>query len=144
MIDVTDYVAVVGPQSSGTRLVARIIRCGGFEVWHDKSHGRVPLLANKVVVVTRDPTITLLSRDRNIDDAAARIPRDESIAGARRYTAALWITYEDVCADLTGTVRQLADYLDVDPWDVDEVVVEQNSKWLSPNPAPQIDEGAPV
>lgn len=122
---------VTGPQSSGTRLLCDVLVVGGLDVWHDKSHGTEPLEAERVVVIVRDARATEASRDAAFAPAD-RIDRASSLAGAARYSGALWVTYEQLCDAPQATVGHLAAHLGREPWDIGELsFVNQNAKHAS-------------
>lgn len=119
---------VTGPQSSGTRLLADVLTAGEVQAWHDKSHGTIHREAELVTVIVRDAAATRASRDAAFEPGD-RIDRADSLAGCARYPDAMWLTYEQICANPAATVRVLAGWLGVEPWPLPFAVVDQNAKW---------------
>lgn len=144
-VNVAGYVVVAGPQSSGTRLLSHILRCGHIQFWHDKTHG-TGLLLNpvKVIAIIREEAPTLLSRNASfaVED---RIERTVSINGIlHKYPDAHWISYEALCAQPDSHIAVLADLLEVSPWTVEFDIVDQNGKWADGIGGPQMPELFPV
>lgn len=138
-------VLVTGPQSSGTRLVAHLLLDGGVDVWHDKTHGTKRVPADRVVAVVRDAQCTVRSRQQSFPNASDHVARRDSLIGiARRYPDALWISYEQLCADPLGTIQVLAAWLGIEPWPLQRQVIDQNPKWRAGIGGSQIPEDVPV
>lgn len=121
---------VVGPASSGTRLLTRILR-RAVPAWHDRSHGRVRH-DRRVVVIVRDPDATDRSRAASWGD---RLPtREQSVAWiAEKYPTAPVVRYEELVAAPDRAIARLAEWLGIDPWPAGEAIVDGNRKWQGAN-----------
>lgn len=116
-------ILVTGPQSSGTRLMTRILSAGGVHAIIDGWHGTVVRRVNRVVVMVRHPETTRRSRDAAFVEQD-RIPRESSLAGCLTfYPDALWVSYEQLCAAPDATISVLAEWLGVPTWLMPEEIV---------------------
>lgn len=134
------HVAVVGPMSSGCRLLKRIINASPDLVcWLDTTHGSGELVENKipipmeakVIVILRDKQATDKSREKNWNGKPEYIGYDESINGIKsKYSDALQIKYEDLCSNPKKEIERIAKYLGVPVWVYPgRVFKSRNLKW---------------
>lgn len=125
---------VVGPPSSGTRLVTRLLRSSGRTVRHDMTHGRTPVNARAVVTTSR-------GRKAHAASLVARgFPRSETTEGAlalidetteritTAYPDAPCVSYEALIEDRDAELGRIAKALGWAPWTAAEVVTDENEK----------------
>lgn len=139
---------VIGPPSSGTRLVTAIIAESGAAVVHDPTHGQTVLPpGSKVVCVERDRAAnaaSIVARDDTpyftaitTTDEAEQAIMDATSRINEAHPDAPVVRYEDLVADRDATVAALATALDVPPWPTGFVVTDENAKHdpdLPPDP----------
>lgn len=120
-------ILVAGPQSSGNRLMCRILEAGGFSAHLDVRHGREYRRVERVVAMYRERQATIDSIAKNFEPAD-RIDPDLSLRNiAVYYPDAHWVDYDSLCADPESTIGSLADWLGVEPWPMPEPII------ISPN-----------
>lgn len=122
-------ILVTGPQSSGNRLMCRILEAGGFVAYLDTRHGREYRRVDRVVVMYRERRATLDSIAQNFVPAD-RIDPDLSLRNiAVFYPDAHWVDYDSLCADPDSTIASLASWLNVEPWQMPEpITVSVNTR----------------
>lgn len=122
-------VMVTGPQSTGTRLMCRILEAGGFTAWHDSKHGLVPRPVERVVAMEREIHATHASIYENFVPED-RIPIGMSLAGIRNsYPFAHRVNYDRLCLTPDWEIERLAAYLGVDPWPMPEpIIISHNTR----------------
>lgn len=134
-------VVVIGPMSSGCRLLRRIINASpNATCWLDTSHGTDHMIENglyipdaaKVVVILRDPKATNASRESHWAGTDLNIPYEDSLVGIRsRYPNAHIVCYEELCSDPKREIEKIADYLNIPVWEYDSEKIENmNGKWI--------------
>lgn len=118
-------VTVIGPMSSGTNLVSRLLDASpDIDATADRTHGINPP-DGRVVVVTRDEQ----ARSRS---AGVRWPKGHggltAAQIAAKYPDAPTVAYETVAGDPAEAVRQLADSLGLNAWVFGEPVYDANTE----------------
>lgn len=143
----TPVVFIVGPMSSGVRILRRVIEESGLHCVVDTSHGSEPIVFDRpfrVVVIRRDRQATDASREAawtGHEDYVSFEASDAGIAESYGDVPVFW--YEDLCDDTERFIRELALFLDVEPWTVGFDLVNQNDKWFSGVGGPQLGAGTP-
>lgn len=134
-----EQVMVVGPMSSGVRLMRNVLQANGIQAWIDLSHGTKDLdwhypdgTLGKVVVMHRNWKAIQASSDAWWTDYPQRIPWKASKREIpRRYKdIGLHVRYEDLCDKTETVIQHLATWLNIQPWTVDFEITNQNYKWL--------------
>lgn len=126
---------VVGPMSSGNRLLRDLIQQSGIATVVDTSHGTRDLdPPGPVVLIERDRAITMRSIDERWPAGEPeRVEYDDSIAGitARRYysTCLTAVTYRQIVTDPADVIRRVAHALGVEPWRNDVHIIDTDPRW---------------
>lgn len=126
-------VIVTGPACSGTRILARVVdACPDLHVFHDQSHGGRDFEGHRgVVVITRDPVATDKSREARFGNRVKG--RELSMKQVTaKYRDDLWVTYEDLVADVQAVISTIAEHFEVDVWTWrGEQITDENAKWVT-------------
>lgn len=127
-------VTAVGPASSGTRLLARILNASpDIEGCHDATHGVNPVDTEHVVVITRDPQPTDASFKARFGEAVkGGIPsrQGSEVLFSCRYPNAFQVSYEDLVADSSVVIDSIAEHFNIKSWPCPEVIYDGNAKWM--------------
>jgi hypothetical protein len=121
---------VVGPPSSGTRLVWRILNASpDLYPYHDNRHGNNLWDVNKrtVVLVYRDKTFQFRSCQRRGIDTTD-FPIWESLLS--NYPHAPIVQYSDVVSDVDGVIAELAQYFNIPTWSYDYEIYDADEKYI--------------
>ena len=134
-----EQVMVVGPMSSGVRLMRDILAVGGVVAWIDLSHGTQDLdwyypdgTLGRIVVMQRNWKAVQRSSDAAWDGYAERVTTAKSRTGiAQRYKeVGLHVKYEDLCDKTDLTINKIAHWLGITPWTATFAITNKNEKWL--------------
>jgi hypothetical protein len=112
-------VVVLGQPSAGTRLVTRIVLAGEMPAYHDNQHGHRLWKSGKVLLVKRNDK----DREKSVkarwpDTGGPSTPSFEELR--ENYPDAPIVHYEDVVSDVDGVISELADWLNMEPWEHNE------------------------
>jgi len=127
--------------SSGCRLLRRIIKASPDLVcWLDTTHGSGELIENGVpipdgavvVVILRDRYATDGSREKRWGGTKHLISYEDSMYGILdKYSGAMVIQYEELCANPKREIGRMAEYLEVPVWDYSKRIYKnRNDKWI--------------
>lgn len=113
-------ILVVGPESSGTRFVHRIVSTAVPARHRSLPHADCWDLGEHThrVVVTREPDQTVLSalaagHARTADEARLRYSTAVSLLLAQRTGEALWVSYEHLCLCPEAVLSRISGFLGV-------------------------------
>lgn len=132
---------IVGPMSSGCRLIRNIVNSSpNIICWLDTSHGtKSPPVENNLIirkeavpiVIQRDIHPTIASQKHHWTGKPEYVLYENSVEGIQeKYSGALVVIYEELCNDHNREIVRIADYLGVSPWQYKgPEPVNQNGKW---------------
>jgi len=121
---------VVGPPSSGTRLVWRILNASpDLYPYHDNKHGKNLWDRDKrtVVLVYRDKISRLSSCQRRGLDTKD-YPIWEALLS--NYPRAPIVKYSDVVTDVNYVIEQLSVHFNIEAWDFNEEIYDGDEKYV--------------
>lgn len=137
-------ICVIGPHSSGTRLMSRICRVGlaghGWEIYHRSLPGSWPTRGVRYVWIERDPHCTMASQianghAKNPDQAHAQLAEARAIFYDKLTQGMNVITvhYSDLIANPDAVIKRVADWMEVEPWAMVEEVFDGDEPYRDVN-----------
>lgn len=125
-----DVIVVIGPPSSGTRLVNKILNSSpDLYAYHDNRHGIEHKEWGTPILVKRDE----VARHQSYKARWPEGKKDEHLYPTwgqlvARYPNAPVVHYEDVVQDVDSVIEELADHFGVEPWSFNEEIYDANAE----------------
>ncbi len=135
---------VIGPHSSGTRLMARVARDGlerhGWEIYHRSLPGSWPTRGSRFVWIERDAHCTMASQirnghARNIDEAHDNLTeaKQQFHLMLSQGMDVLTVHYDELRTNPDRVIWNLANWMDVGVWDFGEPLFDGDAQYRDMN-----------
>ena len=140
----TSTVCVIGPHSSGTRLIARVAREGleseGWEIYHRSLPGSWPTRGTRFIWIERDAHATLCSQISNGHARDIAEAHDNIAEAKAQFHFALsqgmdliTVHYSELVDNTDRVIWNLANWMGVGLWEFSEDVFDGDAQYRDVN-----------